>query len=466
MKFLLLLFTTILYIHLSAIIINIPEDYFTIQEGIERAATGDTILVNPGTYFENINFLGKDILLTSLFLFNEDVSYIEQTIIDGSNAVNPDTTSTVVFCNNETVSSIIQGFTIMGGGGTVWIDPQFPANTWFSGGGIFMCYSSPTIRYNHIKENIVENDGSFDGASGGSLLSFRGNPIITNNIISLNQAEYGAGIVIDYSGAIINNNLVINNTGGSLYGGGGLYFIGNDTNPVIVENNTILGNHSETTGGAMQMWGSSITAVNNIIWENTQVSGPQINGYATSSITYCCVENGFTGEGNIDLNPQFLNEEFYVLDENSPCIDVGNQDPTYYDPEDLSNPGMALYPSQGMILNDMGVYGGPLSVSFQSTSIKPNIIPQIIKKLYNYPNPFNPSTAISFELNLNITERAEVTIYNLKGQKIRQYSLLNSQSSIIWDGTDQTGKFVSSGIYFYKLRAGTFVHTKKMILMK
>ena len=467
MKFLLLLFTTILYIHLSATIINIPEDYSTIQEGIVQAMIGDTILVNPGTYFENINFIGKDILLTSHFLFGEDPSYIDETIIDGSNPTNPDTTSTIVFCNNETEATIIQGFTITGGGGTVWIDPQLPALIWFSGGGIFMYYSSPTIRHNYIKENIVINSNNYDGASGGGLLCFRGDPTITNNIISLNQADYGAGVVVDYSGAIIQNNLIIENTGGQLYGGGGFYFIGNDTEPIIVENNTIAENHSETTGGAMRMMSSTITAQNNIIWNNTQISGGPIYYWGASTITFSNVEGGFTGEGNIDLDPQFIDEELYLLDENSPCIDAGNPDQTFNDPEDPNNPGQAQFPSQGTTLNDMGVYGGPLSACFQQTSIENNTIIHSVIEMWNYPNPFNPTTTIAY----SIVEPGNITInvFNTKGQLIT--TLVNETReagnyTVTWDGTDSNCNQVSSGIYFYRLQSGKKVINKKMMLLK
>ena len=87
----------LIFIQLSAAIINIPDDFDSIQAGIENSADGDTILVAPGTYLENINFKGKEILLSSHFLYNEDISYIDQTIIDGSNPTNPDTTSTIVF---------------------------------------------------------------------------------------------------------------------------------------------------------------------------------------------------------------------------------------------------------------------------------------------------------------------------------------------------------------------------------
>ncbi|MBT3756231.1 MAG: T9SS type A sorting domain-containing protein, partial [Candidatus Cloacimonetes bacterium] len=61
----------------------------------------------------------------------------------------------------------------------------------------------------------------------------------------------------------------------------------------------------------------------------------------------------------------------------------------------------------------------------------------------------------------------KLEIYNLKGQKIRHYSISNDQSSIIWDGTDQIGKPVSSGIYLYKLVSGNEnIATKKMLLLK
>ncbi len=86
--------------------------------------------------------------------------------------------------------------------------------------------------------------------------------------------------------------------------------------------------------------------------------------------------------------------------------------------------------------------------------------------LGNYPNPFNPTTTIYFELNSENTENPELVIYNLKGQKVHQYSLSNDQSSIIWNGTDESGKPVTTGVYLYKLQAGNKIYTKKMLLLK
>ena len=105
-----------------ATIINVPGNQPTIQSGINAAANGDTILVAPNTYFENINFLGKQIVVASYFILNHDLSFINSTIINGSTPVNPDTASCVVFYSGEDSSAVLQGFTITGGTGTKWID--------------------------------------------------------------------------------------------------------------------------------------------------------------------------------------------------------------------------------------------------------------------------------------------------------------------------------------------------------
>jgi len=87
--------------------------------------------------------------------------------------------------------------------------------------------------------------------------------------------------------------------------------------------------------------------------------------------------------------------------------------------------------------------------------------------LFNYPNPFNPTTTITFSLNTENTEDTELVIYNIKGQKIRQYSILNIQSSIVWDGRDENNQPVSSSVYFYKLiMDDKTIATKKCLLLK
>ena len=89
--------------------------------------------------------------------------------------------------------------------------------------------------------------------------------------------------------------------------------------------------------------------------------------------------------------------------------------------------------------------------------------------LNNYPNPFNPSTTIYFELGTDNIENTELIIYNLKGQKIKDLEITNFKlgiNSINWNGTDSKDQQVSSGIYFYKLISGDHQQTNKMLLLK
>lgn len=84
----------------------------------------------------------------------------------------------------------------------------------------------------------------------------------------------------------------------------------------------------------------------------------------------------------------------------------------------------------------------------------------------NYPNPFNPGTTIVYRLAQNST--VSLVIYNLTGQKVRTLVKNQKQAAgayqVVWDGRDETGHAVSAGIYFYRLTAGEFFRTRKMVL--
>jgi Peptidase C10 family/Secretion system C-terminal sorting domain/Spi protease inhibitor len=125
---------------------------------------------------------------------------------------------------------------------------------------------------------------------------------------------------------------------------------------------------------------------------------------------------------------------------------------------------MIKYTCSGFSYADISIDGiciiEPQDVSTGNELISPNLT------LTNHPNPFNPTTTISFELNTEITEDTELMIYNLKGQQIRHFSIFNVQSSIVWNGTDDSGKPVSSGIYFAKLKNNNQQISRKMLLLK
>ncbi len=379
-KYTILLFLTIL--HLTSMLyprtLHVPAHVKTIQEGINRAADGDTVLVAPGTYKENINFKGKNIVVASYYILSQCPTFIKNTVIDGSNPTDPDTASCVVFLSGEGAEAILQGFTLTNGTGTIRTEPN--GTSWREGGGIMIAHSSPTIKHNLIISNIVLHMTNVTSTGGGGISCVDGNPQIFNNIITLNQAGYAAGIMLYRSGVILKNNIICQNRGGQDYGGGGIVMEGNGPAAKIMENNTIIANTALGSGfyggraGALLVFKTSVLARNNIIWGNTQNNQEQIyihHERTTADFTYNNIEGGWDGEGNIDTPPNFSGMNFYLSDE-SPCIDAGSPDPKYNDPASQSNRTIADNPSKGGLRNDIGAYGGPGSTEM---SIRGILIP-------------------------------------------------------------------------------------------
>jgi len=214
------LFTAILMVgtmNLYCQIINIPEDQPTIQAGINAAIDGDTVLVEQGTYFENINFRGKAITVASHYLIEKDSSNIYNTIIDGSQPSHPDSSSVVCFFSGEDSTSVILGFTIMGGTGTKFPD-QMGFEEIIAGGGISIDNSGAKICHNIITDNTVENEEEAFGAGiGGGLCMENKWVVVEYNLIRDNHAisnlwPKGGGMAVAYCNARISNNIVIHNT--------------------------------------------------------------------------------------------------------------------------------------------------------------------------------------------------------------------------------------------------------------
>ena len=105
-----------------------------------------------------------------------------------------------------------------------------------------------------------------------------------------------------------------------------------------------------------------------------------------------------------------------------------------------------------------------------------NDVPNQLISLSNYPNPFNPNTTMSFSLTAKDAKNAKIEVYNLKGQKVKVLDCINRVDanardsrftySTVWDGTNENGYPVSSGVYFYKLKSGEIEISKKMLLLK
>jgi len=470
MKKYLLILSALLYftVNINSTIINVPGNYSTIQAAINASVNGDTVLVEPGTYMENINFRGKKIVLTSRYYLTNNPATIYSTVINGSTPANADSGSCVIINNNEDSTTVLQGFAITGGIGTKWLD-EHGAGLYREGGGILIQYSSPVIQYNIIYNNAVTNLTGVTSTGGGGIRIGDSYPRVYNNIFMNNTARYGAGVVLNYTGGEYKNNVVCANYGSNQYGAGsGMWLNGFFNRPITIENNTIANNSALNNSAGIYGFGSVQASIrNNIVWGNTVPGNIQISG-GSFTVRYCNVQGGYTGAGNINSDPMFADSN-YILQPNSPCVDKGDSSAIYNDPEDPNNPTFAKYPSRGTLRNDMGAYGGQLSriLTNQLIGIPKNgtEIPVEFALYQNYPNPFNPTTKIRFAIpNAETHSCVSLRIYDALGKEIETivYEQLNAGVYEV----DFDGSNLSSGIYFYRLISGNYTAVKKMILIK
>ena len=132
-----------------------------------------------------------------------------------------------------------------------------------------------------------------------------------------------------------------------------------------------------------------------------------------------------------------------------------------------SGDGLGPFPYQ--CLNHLGLMVDTIFVSVL-TDINdelPQELPSSYSISQNYPNPFNLSTAIRYTLPAR--SQVTISIYNVMGQEVNtivEGSKSAGSHIVFWDGTDKAGKVVSSGVYFYRLIAGNFVESKRMMLIK
>jgi hypothetical protein len=331
------------------------------------------------------------------------------------------------------------------------------------------------IRNNNMANNIVTSEyisngggiSAFGDNNPSSILVLENNRIIDNEVTDTpgSDNQSGGGLLLESIYAIVRNNIIAYNFAQNA---GGVY----NWNPVnpspvspIFENNTIYGNNAINAGGISTHEEYEIK--NCIIWGN---SSPQFSSSHVANITYSNLEEAYSnGSNNISLEPEFLDTTYFLLNDTSHCIDAGNPDPMYNDVEDPNNLGNPLWPALGTLRNDMGHCGGPNSlwahlgppVSVEDDEIEGGI-PVEFTLLQNYPNPFNPSTKIKYTVpqSSNIV----IKVFDILGNEIE--TLVNEEKPVgTYELTWYAGN-LPSGVYFYRIQAGSFNQTKKMILLK
>lgn len=393
----------------SAATLKVPGDFPTIQAAINAASPGDTVLVSPGTYVENLNFDGKAITVTSK-------KGPKKTIIDGGAK-----DSVATFASGEGTGSVLNGFTLRNGrsgfdtpgfgdGGGVRIASTSPTITGNSivdnracaGAGIHISFGSPLVQGNTISRNTQQ--GCSGGIGGGGIgIRGAGSAQILGNVISSNAmtSSDGGGLALFAAGTpTISGNTITGNAASGLSpcaSGGGIYMV--NLSDALIAGNLIAGNSAGCGGGVywlVPFGARGPLLVNNTIADNSG-AGIFADGFdaqallvnnlivasATQTALYCgnfndlnppiirfndvwspsggayggiCTDQ--TGlNGNLSADPLFVNPGGgnYHIRAGSPAIDAGDNHAPSLPANDLDgDPRILDGDGNGTAIVDMG----------------------------------------------------------------------------------------------------------------
>ncbi|MGB3340623.1 MAG: right-handed parallel beta-helix repeat-containing protein [bacterium] len=513
-------------IPLYATIIYVPSQYPTIQQGLNAAQYGDTVLVAAGIYSENIIWPSQD----GIYLMSETGP--SATSINGSGM------GRVLNFPNYSFSrsTVITGFTIENGtaerGAGIYLygSPYIIGNiiqrniaqgtsTWVYGGGIFCDGSgSPRIEantfignvtqgeyWNHgagiyidndvsplIIGNTLQNDSAIGGYwnyGAGIFCDGQSYPDIRHNIIHSNIATGGTrgyGVAIHVSSncpAYILSNLIYNNTAqsGTWNYGAGIHV----NNDAIIYNNTIVGNTcTGGRGGGIHVYDSTNTIANNIIVYNSAGNGGGIgaptNGHATLMNNDIWNNSGGNyynitpGVNDISEDPLFVTGplgDYYLSQtaagqgQDSPCIDYGFATAESLELHTHTTRTDTIYDS-GIV--DLG-YHYPTRLWVGMNEHWGMSTDGCFYTLLR-ANPTLSRTG--FQISLSISQKMEIKIdvYDRVGRFIKQLhcgSISNGYSEWTWSGCDEHGRKVPSGVYFILAKIGSSkILSKKVILLE
>lgn len=426
--------------------LHVPAEYPSIQDAIDSAVDGDTVLVGPGTY-HGIDFLGKDIAVIS-----------EQgpgSAVIGSGPYY-ESYGNVQFLNGETSAAILEGFEISGGHRGVFIQDCSPVvrgnvitnNTLGAiyGAGIYVSGPSPTIENNLILDNNAI--GGTYSAFGGGIFCHDGSAQIHNNVIACNVSFCGAGVTCSGGGhPVFTNDTIVYNTIVDLWGGAFHLYYDPDTY-VTVRNCILWGNlYDEAVVEAGTL---------DISWSDVGGGQDSIDVWGGGRLVW--------GEGNIDADPLFFAgpmSDYHLDTETSPCIDAGDPSPAYYDPEDPANPGYALWPALGTIRNDMGAYGGQGVCYWVGITEEP-APPAGEASLAAFPNPFSLMTAVIFQLPE--PGMAALQVFDAAGRLVE--TLTDGEFDTDSHAEVFYASDLPSGVYLCRLQAGASSATARVVLIR
>ena len=483
----------------AASIIRIPDDYAAIQDGIHAAANGDTILVTRGVYTVDRLLVDRPLVVASYFIQSRDKADIEKTIIRAGESagkewflINPVAVNSKIIGlriegNNQHSMAIKNGYSevihcqFIGGKDQLSFEgsSQTPA-----GGYVGYCYfegaGDDAIDCDNSGDWIIEHNTIVDAHQ--DAIEIRLHPKsapVTRHIFRHNRvlAAGESGIqLINYPGDSYREFHIYRNVFSSCRGAGVSCMYAKRTNEdfqgsdmeerAFIYNNTFFGCRYGIT------MAPHLVILNNI-FAGSEGKGVGASAYVTPEadhaiIDYCNFWNNSIdydedirrGTRLFQFDPVFVDSIDFGLEAASECIDRGT----------------ALYVWEGdTVLNlaadsyhgaapDLGAVEFGLS---DDVGTRQSRIGWEYRLYPNFPNPFNPTTYIRYE----IPEAAyvHVEVFNLLGRWVRtlQSGFRAAGCYVIsWDGRDQQGVPLCGGIYFCQMRAGSFRQLIKMTLLK
>jgi len=429
-------------------------DATTLLGGMTLAASGDTVVVAPGTYSgtanREIDFTGRDIHLTSQ-------NGPSVTIIDCESAGRAFTLAA-----GEGPGAVITGLTVRNGHDDAL------------GGAVLCDGSSPMIR-NCVFENCTAWDGGSQG-QGGAIYCSESAAMVEDCVFEGNTAREGACIYFADSPALARRCRFLGNT--ALRGGGGVRILRVGT---TIEDCTFVANTAPTygggvfccysapmitgctfvrnaasEGGAIYGYDASPVITDCILAFSTEGSAVSCPGASAFEISYSCLFGNAggddlcgTGHDNVFLDPALCDTTAgtFSLQDCSPCAGAGS------DGGHIGAHGVACVCGDPTGVTADTPAGGETAVDTSPMSIS--------------PNPTGAGVSIVLG-DAGSSEVLSLGIYTIGGRRVRDLSSGARAESrkVLWNGNDDSGRRVAAGVYLVRLDMESHRHTTKLVVIR
>ncbi|MDX2473083.1 MAG: hypothetical protein QNL91_05195 [Candidatus Krumholzibacteria bacterium] len=469
----------------GAATIAVPADQPSVAAALAAAGAGDSIILSPGVYHESVLRIPVGVTLRGAG------ASPAETVLDAGGL------GRILLIESIADSTIIENLTFRNSlalgrnsyeqsGGAIFISRSIVriSNCVFTdnvaeahGGAIRVSASSPTIEGCTFRGNEAPNGG------GGAIeASFGSSPTIFDCLFEINAAQWGGAVSVRVGGtAMVQNSMLVGNLAVGGLGYGGAIFA--DKNSVVGVVDVVMSGNQARFGGAVACFANSMVNL----------------AHATVTDNRSDILGG--GMLIIDASPYVSNSIFAfnegigigVTGNSAPVISCSNMygntlgdwtaalraitdmevnysaDPMFCSRDPFSEDGLHL--QQGSpLLETMtgcavpGAFNRPCGATLALEL--PPVQPRIGNVLAS-PNPFNPRTNIIFRMGQ--TQDVRVAVYGLRGELIRTLvdgPLVSGDHVLSWEGIDQAGRSVGSGVYFVVVRGEEDSHTLKLTLLK